>query len=262
MSDALAVLLGDNNPPPDLLVGDALRETLHDANGDLLRRRDALLEAAERVPTIDSDDVAGKVTDFIKQLAALHKAAEAKRTDAKEPYLEGGRNIDGFFKAITDPVSKAKVSVERRLTEYLRDKELRARREREEQERLAREAAARARAEAEEKAKALADERDLNAALEAEKAAETATADLVKAEQAADVKAAELSRTRGEYGSVSSLRTAWVFDEIDREAIDLEALRFHLPTDALEKAVRSFIKAGGRELRGTRIFETTAAVVR
>jgi hypothetical protein len=53
-----------------------------------------------------------------------------------------------------------------------------------------------------------------------------------------------------------------VFDEIDREEIDLEVLRFHIPADGLEKAVRSFIKAGGRELRGTRIYETTAAVVR
>ena len=91
---------------------------------------------------------------------------------------------------------------------------------------------------------------------------ETASADLVKAAQAAAVKPAELSRTRGDYGAVSSLRTQWVFDEIDRASLDLEALRFHIPADGLEKAVRSFIKAGGRELRGTRIFETTVATVR
>ena len=53
-----------------------------------------------------------------------------------------------------------------------------------------------------------------------------------------------------------------VFDEIDRASLDLEALRFHIPADGLEKAVRSLIKAGGRELRGTRIFETTVATVR
>ncbi len=71
-----------------------------------------------------------------------------------------------------------------------------------------------------------------------------------------------MSRTRGEYGSMSSLRTSWVFDEIDRATLDLEALRPYLPTDGLDKAVRAFIKAGGRELKGTNIFETTAAVVR
>lgn len=262
MADALAELLRHNNPPPDLLVGKTLHEKLQDEHGELIHRRDDLLAAAARVPTIDTDDTAGKVSDFIKQLTALAKAAEAKRTDAKEPYLEGGRNIDGFFKAITDPVGKAKQSVERRLTDYLRDKEARARREREEQERIARQEAERARAEAEAKVKALTSDNDLIAAIDAEKVAQTASADLVKAEQAADVTPAELSRTRGEYGSVSSLRTQWVFDEIDRTTIDLEALRPYLPTDALEKAVRAFIKAGGRELRGTTILETTSAVVR
>lgn len=262
MADALAALIGDNNPPPDLLIGEALHERLRDENADLLKRRDDLLAAGARVPAINDDDTAGKVSDYVKQLTALAKTAEAKRTDAKEPYLDGGRSVDGFFKAISEPVTKLKTAVERNLTTYLRDKADRERREREEQERIAREAAAAARREAEERAAALATEKDLPAALEAEKAADTAAADLVKAEQAADVKAAELSRTRGEYGSVSSLRTSWAFDEIDRATLDLEALRTHLPSDGLERAVRSFIKAGGRELRGTRIFETTAAVVR
>jgi hypothetical protein len=262
MPDALAELLHHNNPPADLLVGDALRDKLAEESGDLIRRRDDLLAAAGRIPAIDSDDIAGRVSDFIKQLTALSKMAESKRTDAKEPYLEGGRNIDGFFKAITDPVGKIKIMIERRLTDYLREKEARERREREERERLARETAEKARREAEARARALADEQSLQAAIAAEKAAETASADLVKAAQAAEARPAVLSRTRGEYGAVSSLRTQWVFDEIDREELDLEALRFHIPADGLEKAVRSFIKAGGRELRGTRIYETTAAVVR
>ncbi len=262
MTDALAELLHHNNPPPDLLAGDALREKLASENNDLIRRRDELLAAATRIPAIDSDDIAGRVSDYIKQLTALTKAAESKRTGAKEPYLEGGRNIDGFFRAITDPVAKTKTAIERRLTDYLRDKEARARREREEQERLARQAAETARREAEARARVLADEPSLEAAIAAEKAAETASADLVRAAQAAAVKPAELSRTRGDYGAVSSLRTQWVFDEIDRPSLDLEALRFHIPADGLERAVRSFIKAGGRELSGTRIFETTVATVR
>lgn len=254
--------LGHNAPPPDLLVGEALREKLQDESQDLLRRRDELLAAAARMPAIDDNDIAAKVTDFIKQLAALVKASEAKRTDAKEPYLEGGRTVDGFFKAISDPVSKTKTDIERKLTLWHREVAEAERRARMEQERIAREAAEKARLEAEEKARQLADEKALDAAIAAEQKAETAQADLVKAEAAADVKAAELSRTRGEYGAVSSLRTSWVFDDIDRQALDLEALRPYLPLEGLEKAVRAFIKAGGRELRGTRIYETTTAVVR
>ncbi|MFM8747536.1 MAG: hypothetical protein ACKOED_12875, partial [Aestuariivirga sp.] len=262
MPDALTGLIGHNSPPPDLLLGEPLRDRLAEENGQLIARRDELLAAAARIPAIDSDDVAGRVSDYIKQLTALTKAAESKRTDAKEPYLEGGRNIDGFFRAITDPVAKAKTAIERRLTDYLRDKEARARREREERERSARQAAETARREAEAKARALTDEPSLEAAIAAQKAAETASADLVKASQAAAAKPAELSRTRGDYGAVSSLRTQWDFDEIDREALDLEALRFHIPADGLERAVRAFIKAGGRELSGTRIHETTVASVR
>lgn len=261
MSFAVADRL-HNNPPPDLLVGDALREKLADANQDLLDRADALLEAAVRVPQITDDDVAGKVSDFIKQLTALAKTVEARRTDAKEPYLEGGRNIDGFFKAISEPILKTKTGVERSLTTYLREKEERARRERMEQERIAREAAEKARKDAEEKARAAADDVALNDAIEAERSAESAQADLVKAEQAANVKAAELSRTRGEYGSVSSLRTHWVFDDIDKATLDLETLRPFIAAEDLGKAVRAYIKAGGRELRGTRIYETTVANVR
>jgi hypothetical protein len=78
----------------------------------------------------------------------------------------------------------------------------------------------------------------------------------------ADANQAELSRTRGDLGSVSSLRTDWVHDGFDREKIDLEALRQHLPADAIDQAIRSFIRAGGRTLRGTHIFEQTTAVVR
>ena len=248
MSEAPAELIGHNSPPPDLLLGDALRDQLAEENSQLIARRDELLAAAGRIPPIDSDDIAGRVSDA------------AVMTGIQTP--KGGRNIDGFFRAITDPVARAKTAIERRLTDYLRDKEARARREREEQERLAREAAETARREAEARARALADEQSLQAAIAAEKAAETASADLGKAAQAAAVKPAELSRTRGDYGAVSSLRTQWVFDEIDRASLDLEALRFHIPADGLEKAVRSFIKAGGRELRGTRIFETTVATVR
>lgn len=70
----------------------------------------------------------------------------------------------------------------------------------------------------------------------------------------------DLDEVRGE---VSLLRRqpAWTFDEYDRDALDLEALRQHLPTDAIEKAIRSFIKAGGRDLRGVRIYERQEARV-
>jgi flagellar biosynthesis GTPase FlhF len=253
---------GSNHPPGDLLTGDSLREKLTDLNLALISRRDELLAAADRVPDIADEDTAAKVSDFIKQLMALHKASEAARVGAKEPYLEGGRGVDGFFRAITDPVAAVKTKIERKLTTYLRDKADRERREREEQARLAREEEARRRAEADAAAQKMRDEQSLAAAVEAEKQAKVAEADTTKAEKEAAAKPAELSRTRGEYGAVSSLRTSWTFRDLDRAMLDLEMLRHHIPADGLDKAVRSFIRAGGRTLVGVTIYETTDAVVR
>jgi len=255
-------LRGHNLPPPDLLTGDALRSKLIEEHDALLRRRDELLAAEARIPAIDSEDAARKVSDYIKQIAAAAKATDAARVGVKEPYLEGGRGVDGFFKAITDPLATTKRNVEAKLTAFLRAKEAEERRRREQIEREAREQAEDARREAEAAEKAARDTPTLETAIAAEDASKIAEADLVKAEKSAEVKAAELSRVRGEFGAVSSLRTSWVFNEIDRATLDIEALRPHLPIDGLEKAVRSFIKSGGRELRGVRIFETTDAVVR
>jgi septal ring factor EnvC (AmiA/AmiB activator) len=214
------------------------------------------------VPEITDEALAQKAGDFIKQLMTLHKTAETTRVGVKEPYLAGGRGIDGFFAAITDPVIAAKLKVERSLTKYLRDKADKERREREEQARLLREEEDRKRREAEEAAKKVADEQSLATAIEAEKQADVATADATKAEKAAEAKPADMSRTRGEYGSVSSLRTTWTFRDLDRASLDLEMLRQHIPADGLDKAVRAFIRAGGRTLTGVVIYEETGAVVR
>ena len=251
-----------NFPPRDLLVGEALREQLHDASLALLSRRDQLLAAAERVPEITDEELAQRTSDFIKQLSALTKAAETARVGAKEPYLEGSRVVDGFYKAITDPIGKAKWRVEQLLAVFLRAKEDRERRERENAARLAREEEQRKRKAADEAAAAIENEAQLQRAIDAEKQAKVAEAESDKATKAAAAKPAELSRTRGDYGAVASLRTYWTFRDLDRATLDLEALRAHLPSDALDKAVRSFVKAGGRTLAGVVIYETSDPVVR
>ena len=111
--------------------------------------------------------------------------------------------------------------------------------------------------------KALDDE----AAEAAKKAAKLAEADVVKAKRLAGGKAADMSRSRSDLGAVSSLHTFWDHtpvdkdcpDPVDRDKIDLEPLRGHLGMEALDKAVRSFVKAEGRRLRGVRIFENTVS---
>ena len=251
--------IGDNKAPAD---ANPLLERLTEEAAPLAKRRDELLAACDRAPaSIGDDETAGKIADLIKLITACSKNAEATRVSRKEPFLESGRLVDSFFKKITDPLDKAKKSVEARLTLWQRIKADDERWRREEAERLAREAAQKA-AEAQRAAEqAMRDQASLETALRAEEAAKQAAADAVVAERAAAAKPAELSRTRGDVGAVASLRTFWDFTDLDRATLDLEKLREHLPADALEKAVRSYIKAGGRELTGVRIFENTATRV-
>lgn len=75
-----------------------------------------------------------------------------------------------------------------------------------------------------------------------------------KQEDVAGGSMADLSRHRGEH-SVSSLQTVWEFRHLDRGALDLEALRPFIALDALEVAIRAYIRAGNRTLKGVQIYE-------
>ncbi len=252
--------IGHNRPPSD---ADILRERLAERYAEIIARRDELLEAFGRAPeTVDDDDTARRVADFVKQLTSAAKTADGVRVKEKEPHLQGGRLVDAFFKVVTDELGKAKKAMEARLTVYQRKVAEEERKRREEAERVAREEAERARKEAEDRAAALTNEADLSAAVEAEEAAERAAAAARLAERDAEAKAADLSRTRGDLGGVASLRTTWTFREMNRDRIDLEALRPHLAVDSIEKALRSYIKAGGRHIDGAVIFEDQQTVVR
>lgn len=258
MTTATAENLGHNRPPPE---ADPIRERLESDYRDLLARQCELLEGFERAPEAINDDNAGLVSDFTKQIAACIKTMEKTRVAEKEPYLAAGRSVDAFFKKAEEPLEKAKKVLTARLTTYEREKEAAERKRREEEARKAREAEEAARKAAEEAAAKLESDDDLESAIEAEARAKQIAADAAKAQKEAAAKAAEMSRTRGD-GSMSSLRTFWDFDSLNRDTLDLEALRPFIPQAALEQAVRGFIRAGGRQLRGVRIFENTSAVVR
>jgi hypothetical protein len=230
---------------------------------DITARADELIDGLYNVPeVIEDEDTERRATDYVKQIREHQKKANGLRVAEKEPFLSAGRQVDGFFKGkIIDPLDKVAVSVLARLTEYKRAVEAQRRREREAAERKAREEAERQRQEAERAAEEMQDDADADAAVEAERAAERAEADAARAKKAAEAKAAELTRSRGDYGGVSSLVTTWAGELVDRAELDLEALRQHLPSAAIDQAIRSFVKAGGRELRGARIYEKTSTRV-
>ncbi len=233
-----------NNPPDDIEV---LRDLLADKHKTLLDRAQSLIEAKERQPEITDDIIAGKVSDYIKLVSAAMKNAEAERTATKEPYIAAGRAVDTFFKAkITEPLDAVKRETERKLTTYLQAKEAERRRQAEaEAERLRKEA-----------------EAELAKATESLDAAVAKENEAVAAAETAGAKPAELSRTRGEIGSVASLRQVWKGEITDRATLDLDALRPYIPAAALDTAINGFVKAGGRELRGAKIYQHTSATVR
>lgn len=252
--------IGDNLPPMNYSV---LRERLQSDHNWMIARKDELLGGFDRAPNaIRDEETSGKVTDFIKQITEHIKKIEKVRVDEKEPYLKGGRDIDGFFKAISEPLDQAKRALADRLTTYQRAKATEERRIRQEEQRRAAEAARKAEQEAAEAAAAAQTDRDLSQAISHEERAQEAETTAHKAAVAAKAKSADLSRTRGDYGGVSSLRARWTGYLTDRGSLDLEQLRHHFSEDAMNQAIRSFVKAGGRELQGARIYEDQSTVVR
>ena len=90
-----------------------------------------------------------------------------------------------------------------------------------------------------------------------------------KADDKATGSAADLSRIRGEAGSVSSQRTFWAFRNLERSKLDVEKLRNHVPLSAYEMAIRSYLDAntdGGKQepppISGVEFFRDTGTVTR
>jgi hypothetical protein len=259
MDGAALDMRGHNRPPVTEIFrmeNEQLQTNLMFDNQDLLERRDALLASFARCPAECLDDEADKsFTTFKAQILACVSAADNKRKMDKAPVLEASKLIEGFYGTIIDPLNDAKNTVLQRLTSYKLKKEAAERRAREEAERKAREEAARIAQEAAAKAATLTSDKDLAEALTAEELARSAEATALQAGEAARAKSAELSRTRSDSGAVSSLRTEWKGEIVSKAELDLEALRPYLAPADLEKAMRGYIKAGGRTLKGARIYE-------
>lgn len=188
---------------------------------------------ANHAAGLGSDEVAGKIGDWAKQLGGLSSEIDGKRKAEKEAPLAAGKAIDAFFAAQIDQLDAIKRSVMAALTKFAQEKE-RKRRE---------ELAAQAKREAEEAARLAAqaevrqDESIMNDALAAEQRAE----DLKAA--ATTAPSADLSRTRGDFGSVTSLRTTWGF-EVD-DLTKVPATYLLLNEQMVRAAIRTAPKKDG-----------------
>jgi len=130
-------VIGGNNPPPDLKIGEALRTELAADHNHLVVSRDDLLDMAARFaedhPSIDSDELSGTLAGVIAQISEHAKKADQVRIGVKAPYLEGCGIVDGFFKAnITDKLLGAKEALNKIQTSYQVQRAARIKREAEE----------------------------------------------------------------------------------------------------------------------------------
>lgn len=266
--------IGDNS---GLRKGDDLNFYLGTTYAELTKRAEDLIAAEARMPEIDTPEADEKATEFVKQIQACVKAMDLARVGEKEPYDTAGDAVHAFFRGPMDKLTAStknapaglKERVQARQTKYKlaaaeterKRREAEAEKARiEENERRA--AAAKAQAEADELARAAARKRSAAARAEADalaaaarqRADEAAEAERVAAEtraaadRSASANLADLSRSRGATGGVSSLREVIDFREMDRALLDLGKLRPHLGTEALEKAVRAFADANKADI--------------
>lgn len=217
---------------------------------------------------LPDDEAAGRAADWSRQIAADAKAVEDARRKEKQPPLDATRTVDSFFGELGEAYTVIRNRVGSVLTAYAKLKA--------EAERMARIAEAKRLQEEAERLAARAEvaptAETLTAAVEAEQRA------IDEEAQARSAKPADLSRTRGDFGSVTSLRTRLGWEVTDFAALvtavaagnaPLDVLAVDKPMmDALLKRHADKMRADLREhgaarlLPGVAAVETAKAVVR
>ena len=251
MTDAAPAPIGDNRPPEGI-DDDKIYE-------DLKARADALVKTGNRWITerteIKDERVAGLAATFIKQCRQAAKDLETERKARGSVFRKLIKAVDEKFNPPMAALKTAGAMVSRPLDVYVQ---------------------AKAKAEADEKARIEAEALEkLRVAEEARKLAEAKTGDVIgnivkaealekEAEKAIDTTAALPKKTavRSEARVMASTRGGWTFEVLDYAKVELGPLRPHFNKAALDKAIRAYVKAGGRELFNVRIYEETATVVR
>jgi hypothetical protein len=247
--------------PPDPVA--TVKSRLSVTHRELVARFVDLELGCGRVPpSIDSEEEAGLVTDFIAQCQVHLRRAERDHKAEKAFYLQAGRAVDGFFKRRCDTLNGALTPVMARLKAY-RDRVTEAasaqhqaarQAAKEEMRRAVAEAAAH-RAEAERLVRTMsAEDRRRAAELLALAEAATERADAWTREAAT---APEPPRIQGDYGATAYVTRNWTFEVIDLDRVPRTYLS--LDTEAVRAAIT---KKGVRDIPGLRIFQSESLRVR
>lgn len=246
--------IGHNNPPSHLeLLAEKYRHHAADVEG--------LAAVANNAPrAIKSDADLEAVSSLVKDARSLVKKIDASRVAEKEPHLTAGREVDTFFATMAERVIRISKVFQQIADDHARAKAEEARRK------AAAEAEA-ARAEAARQADLARRAQEANRLETAEKYDAFSSASTAKAERAEEVlsaSAADLTRQRLSSGTLASAKGEWTFEITDYEAIPLDKLRPYLKRDAIDAAIRQFVRMNKdkADLPGVRIFEDVKAVIR
>lgn len=245
--------LGHNRPPEPTLP-----ERLADTHADALKRLDALAARATAAPKeiVTEADLA-TVSDIAADANVEWKAFDAERVKEKKPYLDGTRDVDAFFR---DPLARAN-RIETALTDRVRAfKRAKKKREDDAREALEKEQRDIAAAAAKAAEEAAAAGRVEDAMADVQFASDAAA----KADEIAAKPAAEPEPFRTASGTSINSNMKWTFEITDLAKLDLEALRPFIKPDALEAAIRAFVRInkGGRQIAGVHIFEDDDTKIR
>lgn len=252
MAQAAARAVSKEDNKPALLTRDMLA---HDFAHVIKAVKDLEAEFVSMPPVLEDDEDLEAVTKTVGRISSYIKRCDEIRLEEGRPHRDAQDVLMKFFRdELSAPLSKATKALNDRASAYLRKK-----RAVEEERRQAQ--AAEALKAAEEAKRKLAEAASSGNVEKVQAAAAQATSMdsfAAKAVMDANATSTDLTRTRTTAGT-ASLQTAWTFEIESLNAIDLEALRPFIPQSAIEQALRAFIKSGRRELKGARIFETSAA---
>lgn len=243
--------IGHNNPPTELEI---LSQRLSDNYTDL-DNKIYVISSMDFPDHIENEEDAGKITDRIKSMNAVKKDVAEAHKKEKAVFLECGRAVDAWKTARESAIASQVQKATKPLQDFL-DRKAAAERARQlEIARKEREAAAK-----------LEDEANAHAA---EGLIDTA-GDLLDAAAQRDEKAAAIeagqfqsrAKARSTMGASAGQKLVWTGEIESPDAIDLEALRPYFTLDALQKAVNGYVRDGGRDLRGVRIYQKSTIQVR
>lgn len=252
MSDDMPSV-GHNRPPQPLTPGEVVA-LLDDECAALKRRAQEILDGGRRFneanPTVTSDQIASKASDFAGQkgaIASFLAMAEATRVQNKRPFDSGAQAVQAWFRTVTDPIEALQKQIRGKVGNYLADKEAKILAEKLEQARIAAERAQ----EEEQRALQSMSQTDLGVA---QLAAEQAEKLQQEASERPD------TAVHGSLGGTSHLRRRWAFIE---EESDLMAL---VRAVAAGKAPLKYLafdgKAIGYAVRSERLRSLDGCVIR